>query len=75
MNWLRIPFYKIRRGWHVMRWLRLGMGLALLIQSILLKDATMIAASVFFTLMPVFNYSCCGSASCAIDDSSKSCQS
>ncbi|QLH44302.1 MAG: hypothetical protein HWD58_00890 [Bacteroidota bacterium] len=72
-NWLRIPFYKIRRGWHVMRWLRFGMGLALLLQSILLKDAMMIVASVLFTLMAVFNYSCCGSASCALDESSKSC--
>lgn len=75
MNWLRIPFYNLRHGWHAMRWLRLGMGLALLIQSIIINDSMMIAASVLFTLMPVFNYSCCGSASCGVEDSSKSCKS
>jgi hypothetical protein len=48
-----------------MRFLRLGIGIAILVQAILTKDMLFALAGIIFTAMPVFNVGCCGMAGCA----------
>ena len=52
-------------NWNFMRLLRLGMGIAILVQGIILKDVLLAFAGIIFTAMPVFNVGCCGAAGCA----------
>lgn len=50
-----------------MRFLRIGLGILVLIQAIVLKDAVygMLAAFLLFT--GIANVPCCGGGSCAVD--------
>ena len=48
-----------------MRFLRLGLGLAITIQAAMAGDFTMGVIGLLFTAMPVFNIGCCGSNSCS----------
>ena len=48
-----------------MRFLRLGIGIAILVQAIIAKDVLFTFAGILFTAMPVFNVGCCGTAGCA----------
>lgn len=57
---------RILSNWTLMRFLRLGMGLAILAQAILAKDIGFAFAGIIFTALPVFNIGCCGSAGCAV---------
>lgn len=52
-------------NWTFMRFLRLAMGIAILVQGIMVKDMMFAFAGILFTVMPVFNMGCCGSAGCA----------
>lgn len=51
-------------NWTFMRFLRLGIGIAILVQSILAKDAMFVFLGILFTAMPVFNMGCCGTGGC-----------
>jgi len=51
-------------NWNLMRVLRLSAGFAIIIQSILNKDTVFGIAGLLFTLMAIFNTSCCGSGAC-----------
>jgi len=53
-------------NWTLMRFLRLGMGVAILVQAIMAKDLMFAFAGILFTAMPVFNIGCCGTAGCAV---------
>jgi len=53
-------------NWTSMRFLRLAMGVAILVQSILAKDIWFAIAGIIFTALPVFNIGCCGTAGCAV---------
>jgi hypothetical protein len=55
----------ILSNWTLMRFLRLAMGIAILVQSVIAKDMLFAFAGIVFTAMPVFNVGCCGTAGCA----------
>jgi hypothetical protein len=52
-------------NWSLMRFLRLAMGIAILVQAVIAKDMLFAFAGIIFTAMPVFNVGCCGTAGCA----------
>lgn len=47
-----------------MRFLRLGLGIAIIAQAIANKDSLFIFFGVAFAAMAIFNYGCCGASSC-----------
>lgn len=53
-------------NWTFMRFLRLGLGLAILVQAIMAKDALFALLGLGFTAMPVFNMGCCGTNGCSV---------
>lgn len=55
----------ILNNWNIIRFLRLGIGLAIIVQAIVAADILFGLAGLLFTGMAVFNASCCGSAACA----------
>ena len=55
----------ILSNWTLMRFLRLVMGIAILVQAVIAKDILFAFAGIVFTAMPVFNIGCCGTAGCA----------
>ncbi len=55
----------ILSNWTFMRFLRLAMGIAILVQAVIAKDMLFAFAGIVFTAMPVFNVGCCGTAGCA----------
>lgn len=53
-------------NWNFMRFLRLGLGMAILVQSAMIKDWTMAIVGLLFAAMAVFNLGCCGVSGCAV---------
>ncbi len=51
-------------NWNFMRFLRLILGIAIIVQSAMSGDWTMGIVGLLFTAMPVFNIGCCGTAGC-----------
>ncbi|MBS1909730.1 MAG: hypothetical protein JST03_07640 [Bacteroidetes bacterium] len=51
-------------NWNLMRLLRLAAGIFILIQGLQVHEWIFIIAGLWFTLMPLLNIGCCGSASC-----------
>ncbi|HQS05798.1 MAG TPA: hypothetical protein PLT16_09195 [Daejeonella sp.] len=49
-------------NWNIIRFLRLGIGLVILVQAVMAAD---ILLGLLFTGMAVFNASCCGAGACA----------
>ena len=58
-------------NWNFGRVLRLGLGIFIMVQSVIVKDWTMGIIGAMFTAMPVFNIGCCGSGGCAVPSSTK----
>jgi hypothetical protein len=54
----------IFNDWNFMRVLRLAIGIAILVQALMAKDAIFGIAGLLFTSMAIFNVGCCGTASC-----------
>lgn len=52
-------------NWSIIRFLRLGIGLAIIVQAIIASDILFGLAGLLFTGMAVFNAGCCGSSACA----------
>ena len=50
---------QILRNWNFMRFIRLVLGVAIIMQAIYAKDWTMGIFGVLFTCMPIFNFGCC----------------
>ncbi len=48
------------------RFLRLGIGVAIIVQGILDKEIMFGIAGLLFTSMAVFNIGCCGMGSCSV---------
>jgi hypothetical protein len=48
-----------------MRFVRLVLGIAIIVQAVMAKDWTMGILGTLFTGMPVFNIGCCGLGGCA----------
>lgn len=55
----------IFNNWNVIRFLRLGIGIAIIVQAVVAADVLFGLAGLLFTGMAVFNASCCGSGACA----------
>ena len=55
----------ILANWNFMRLLRLGLGIAIIVQAIIVKDWTMGILGALFTSMPLFNVGCCATGGCA----------
>lgn len=51
-------------NWNFMRLLRLGLGIAIIVQSAMAGNWTMGILGLLFTAMPVFNIGCCGTGGC-----------
>ena len=53
-------------NWTLMRFLRLGIGIAILVQAVLARDAMFAFLGILFTAMPLFNVGCCGTNGCYV---------
>ncbi|MFN8321687.1 MAG: hypothetical protein U0T74_03415 [Chitinophagales bacterium] len=53
-------------GWHFMRWLRLGIGIYIAIQAVMMKDTIMGFFSAIFLVQAFTNTGCCGTQACAV---------
>lgn len=52
-------------NWNIVRFLRLGIGLAIIVQAIVASDILFGFAGLLFTGMALFNAACCGIGGCA----------
>ena len=55
----------ILTNWTIIRFLRLILGLGVIVQAIILQDMLLGFAGLLFSGMAVFNAGCCGTAGCA----------
>lgn len=62
----------ILNNWTFVRALRLLLGLAVIVQAVVLKDTLLGVAGLLFSSMALFNRGCCGQAGCAIPSKSRS---
>ena len=53
-------------NWNFMRFLRLGLGLAILFQAALAANLSMGVVGLLLTLMPLLNMGCCSAAGCNV---------
>jgi hypothetical protein len=53
-------------GWHLMRWLRLGLGIFISVQAIQNYDPFSGFIAAFFLFQAVTNTGCCGANGCAV---------
>ena len=60
----------ILHGWNFRRVLRLGLGIAILIQGILAGETMTILLGAIFGGMALANIGCCGTNGCAINNRS-----
>lgn len=56
----------ILTNWTFFRFLRLIMGIGIIVQAIYSKDMLLGLVGLLFTGMPVFNIGCCGAGGCSI---------
>jgi len=52
--------------WHLMRWLRLGLGVYIAVQAVQLHDMLAGVIAAFFLIQAITNTGCCGTRSCAV---------
>ena len=55
----------ILQNWTIIRFLRLLIGIGIIVQAVVLQDILLGAAGLLFGGMAVFNAGCCGTAGCA----------
>ena len=60
----------ILQGWNFMRILRLGLGIAIIVQGIVAKETMTMVLGAIFGGMALANIGCCGTNSCAINNRS-----
>jgi len=53
-------------NWNFIRLLRLGVGIAILVQAFIARDILFAFLGLIFTAMPVFNIGCCGTQGCNV---------
>lgn len=61
----------ILNNWNIIRFIRLGIGVAIIVQAIVATDILFGLAGLLFTGMAVFNASCCGTGACATPSAGK----
>lgn len=54
----------ILSNWNFIRFLRLGLGFFIIVQSVIANNWPMGILGLLFTAMPVFNIGCCGTGAC-----------
>ena len=54
----------ILSNWSLFRFLRLGIGIAILVQAVMARDVLFGIAGLLFAGMAVFNIGCCGMGGC-----------
>jgi len=54
----------IFRNWNFMRVVRLVMGIVILVESVILRDALLGIAGLLFSSMAIFNVGCGGTGGC-----------
>ncbi len=54
----------ILSNWSFFRFLRLGIGIAIVVQAVMAMDVLFGIAGLLFTGMAVFNIGCCGMGGC-----------
>ena len=50
--------------WNFMRFIRLGIGIAIMVQAIQAENMAMFVLGLLFTAMPLFNIGCCSMDGC-----------
>lgn len=55
---------KLSAPWNFARFLRLGLGFAIIVQSVIVKDWALGIAGLGFFAMAVFNIGCCSTTNC-----------
>jgi len=58
-------------GWNFMRFIRLVLGVAIIIQGVNSKEWSFIIMGALFTLMPLFNVGCCAGNSCSTNSTTR----
>lgn len=58
-------------NWNIVRILRLGIGIAIIVQAIVAADILFGLAGLLFTGMALFNAACCGVSGCATTPTTK----
>ncbi|WP_276348898.1 hypothetical protein [Daejeonella sp. JGW-45] len=62
---------KILTNWHLIRWVRLIMGLLIAFQAFQSKDILFGLLSALFIFQAITNTGCCGTAGCSVDSRDK----
>jgi hypothetical protein len=57
----------ILSNWNLFRFIRLGLGVFILVQGIMTGDKFSLILGSLFTLMPLFNIGCCGAGGCGVN--------
>lgn len=55
----------ILSNWNLMRFVRLALGIAIIVLSVMAKDWVLGIMGAFLTSMPVFNIVCCRTQGCS----------
>jgi hypothetical protein len=58
--------YQLLTGWHLARWIRLVLGIALLVQAIATSDMLISAFGIILLGQAITNTGCCGPSSCSV---------
>lgn len=53
------------RNWDLMRVLRLGLGILIIVQGVMAKEWLLVGLGGLFALMPLMNIGCCGPTGCS----------
>ena len=56
----------IFRNWNFMRFLRLAIGIGIIVQSVATRQWVLGILGILFTIMPLFNVGCCGVGGCGL---------
>lgn len=60
------------RHWSFVRFLRLGLGVIILVQGLFLSDFLYAGAGLLLSAMAFLNVGCCGMGACAMPDTRRS---
>ncbi|WP_018477736.1 hypothetical protein [Pontibacter roseus] len=58
--------YQLLTGWHPARWIRLALGIALLVQAIATSDVLVGAFAILLFGQAILNTGCCGPTGCSV---------
>ena len=50
--------------WNLIRLMRLGLGIAVIVQAVIVHEIIMVLAGVLLSGMALFNIGCCGAGTC-----------